>query len=108
MPNSRMRSQTLSPLFQLTSRPELYANLKGQARIDNWRAFPNKRAPLYLIGTVSYHTRQRQFQSSTQETSSIVKYDFQAGWVETQNTIYTLGREASDASKMLKGRELKT
>lgn len=76
--------------FQMPLMPQT----KGRARIDNWRAFPSKRAPLYLVGTISYHTRQRQFQSSTQETSHIVKYDFANNWVETQNTIYILGSEA--------------
>ena len=68
-------------------------HLKGTAKIDNWRAFPSKNAPLFLTGTVSFHGRQKEFLSSTQQTSHIVKYDFAAGWVETQNTIYRLGKE---------------
>lgn len=67
---------------------------KGTARIENWQAVPNKIKPRYLIGQVSYHARQSEFKIDTQQTSRIVSFDFSAAYVETQNTIYTLGTEA--------------
>lgn len=73
----------------------LFVGGKGRAKINNWVAFPNKENPRYLIGSVSHHIRQGEFKSETQQTSSIVSFNFAEGWVETRNTIYTLGTEIS-------------
>lgn len=69
---------------------------KGNAKISNWTAIPNKKNPRFLIGTVTHHIRQGEFQATTQRTSSIVSFNFEEGYVETLNTIYTLGEEQEE------------
>lgn len=90
-----MRTLSVASHAQLLARQvALIPPTKGRARIENWRAVPDKKNPKYLLGQVSYHARQSEFKIDTQQTSRIVSFDFSAAYVETLNTIYTLGTEA--------------
>ena len=66
---------------------------KPTAFIDNWQIMGNS-----LIGEVSEHPRQAEFEKERQVTSQVVRIKVLEGFsegatVETENTIYTLGTE---------------
>lgn len=64
---------------------------KPQVKIDNWRIIGEA-----LFGEVQGHPRFAQGQFV--RTSRIASVDREKGEVETQNTIYLLGKEACDDS----------
>lgn len=64
---------------------------KQTARIDKWVKTPNGSA---LVGMVSCHPRQDEFEAKLQITSPLVKFNEKEGVAETMNTIYTLGDKA--------------
>ena len=69
---------------------------KRTAYIENW-----KRAQYWLsrsdvlIGSVSQHLRQDDFETNMQVTSPLLSFDPVNNRAETQNTIYILGKEAT-------------
>ncbi len=60
---------------------------KQKARIENWQLVAG-----CLMGNVSKHSRQRDFNpEGPQMTSQIISLNEDIGVAETENTIYTLG-----------------
>ena len=66
--------------------------MKQTAHINEWVEV-NGFLGSYLIGTITNHTRQNEFSSDCQRTSPLVSIDRDKRVAETQNTIYTLGKE---------------
>lgn len=67
---------------------------KNQARIENW--FPVNLYPqkgVVLLGQIKDHPNQRFFKAPQQQTSLVLNLDREKGICETENTIYTLGKE---------------
>lgn len=62
--------------------------MKQTARIDDWSVFGDS-----LIGHVSSHPNQNNFNNLYQRTSQIIHLDRERKIAETLNTIYTLGDE---------------
>ena len=55
-------------------------------RIDNWMRYGGG-----LVGKITGHPRQVQFESDCQWTSNIVEMNEEEGWCCTENTRYELG-----------------
>ncbi len=67
--------------------------MKQKAHIENWSVQNAYGGGTYLIGTISKHPKQYIFHSDLQATSLLKSLDRESKTAETQNTIYTLGKE---------------
>jgi hypothetical protein len=61
---------------------------KPTANIDDWSYIGGDR----LLGTISNHYRQSDFQTNLQMTSRIIRIDEKEGFAETENTFFILGK----------------
>jgi len=66
---------------------------KQTARMENWSVCECYGGGQVLVGSIKDHPQQGMFHSDTQQSSLIIKMDRANGLCETENTIYTLGRE---------------
>lgn len=64
--------------------------MKPVARIENWREIVDPSGDSYLVGVITGHKLQVQFERDLQQTSAIIAH-YGGNKVETRNTIYILG-----------------
>ena len=69
---------------------------KQTAHIDDWSEENLYLGGTCLVGRVTKHARQDEFYSDRQATSRLISIDREKGLAETQNTIYTLGKEINN------------
>lgn len=71
---------------------EFNVNNKPEAHIERWSHIKLPARTLgYLMGSVSKHERQEEFRMPYQITSTIKRFEPEKGFMETENTFYTLG-----------------
>ncbi len=67
--------------------------MKPIAHIENWILYSTSEGAKWLTGEISNHPNQDNFRIERQHTSQIVSEDWENNRVETENTIYTLGKK---------------
>jgi len=68
---------------------------KQTARMEDWSVHECYGGGQVLVGSIKDHPRQYMFKAPTQQSSLIIRMDRANGICETENTIYTLGKEAA-------------
>lgn len=79
-------------------------NNKSTAKINNWFITYGYLGDHFLVGNVTEHSKQREFNPhAPQITSALVYLNTEEGIAETKNTYYSLGKHHETVQDQVQG-----